>query len=355
MRTMHLFAGAGGGILADLILGHTPVVAVEWEPYPCQVLRERVADGWFPNMQVHEGDVRLFDSSEYQGRVDCIHAGFPCQDISNAGNQAGVGEGTRSGLYREVLRISDEIRPRYIFLENVAAVVTGDDGAMLRTVVGDLAERGFDAVWCRLAASQVGARHKRDRWWLLAFPSQQRCDSGRSDRQERHIQDNEKWQHQETQQKWHERKSRPGKACAVLPVTASQSGDVSANHRENREPQTPELRSGGGSANVPDMQGTGFEGSAKRQKEIKPWRRNTRVRKCKSNRNEAQSDMGGMADALANQLDIHDWVQEEAQVGRTTNETENRANRLKALGNGQVPLQAATAFSMLWQMMESQQ
>lgn len=170
LRTMHLFAGAGGGILADLILGHRPIVAVEWDKYACEVLRARVADGWFDGMSVWEGDVREFDPSEYQGRVDCIHAGFPCQDISIAGSKSGVGENTRSGLYREVLRISDLLQPRYLFLENVANIVTGDDGSMLRTVVGDLAARGYDCVWRCLSASEVGVNHKRDRWWLLAYP-----------------------------------------------------------------------------------------------------------------------------------------------------------------------------------------
>ena len=73
---MHLFAGHGGGLLADLILGHTPVVAVEWDGYACQVLRERAADGWFPGLRVWEGDVRLFHPStpeawiaSMQGRV----------------------------------------------------------------------------------------------------------------------------------------------------------------------------------------------------------------------------------------------------------------------------------------------
>lgn len=163
MRTMHLFAGAGGGLLADLILGHTPVVAVEWEPYACQVLRERAADGWFPELHVWEGDVRLFDPSEYAGNVDCIHAGFPCQDISRAGNQAGVGEGTRSGLYREVLRIAGVVRPRYLFLENVSAILSNGLG----TVLGDLAALGYDARWCCLKASDVGAPHHRDRWFAL--------------------------------------------------------------------------------------------------------------------------------------------------------------------------------------------
>jgi DNA (cytosine-5)-methyltransferase 1 len=162
-RTMHLFAGHGGGLLADLILGHTPVVAVEWDGYACQVLRERAADGWFPGLRVWEGDVRLFDPSEYTGSVDIIHAGFPCQDISNAGNKAGVGPETRSGLYREVLRIAGVVRPKQLFLENVSAIVSGG----LECVIADLAALGYDSEWLCLRASDCGATHHRDRWWLL--------------------------------------------------------------------------------------------------------------------------------------------------------------------------------------------
>ena len=164
MRTMHLFAGVGGGLLADLILGHTPIVAVEWDAYACQVLRERAADGWFPDLSVWEGDVRLFDPSEYAGKVDCIHAGFPCQDISVAGKQAGVSEGTRSGLYREVLRIAGVVRPKQLFLENVSAILSNGLG----TVLGDLAALGYDSRWLCIRASDVGASHHRDRWFLLA-------------------------------------------------------------------------------------------------------------------------------------------------------------------------------------------
>lgn len=165
MRTMHLFAGVGGGLLADIILGHTPLVAVEWEPYPCQVLRERCNEGWFPGLDVWEGDIRDFDPSEYAGKVDCIHAGFPCQDISNAGKRRGIGEGTRSGLYREVLRISSAVRPRFVFLENVASIKSNG----LETVIKDLALMGYDSRWACIRASDVGAPHRRDRWWCLAY------------------------------------------------------------------------------------------------------------------------------------------------------------------------------------------
>jgi len=166
-KTMHLFAGHGGGLLADLILGHTPIVAVEWDGYACQVLRERAADGWFPGLRVWEGDVSLFDPSEYTGNLDVIHAGFPCQDISVAGKQAGVSEGTRSGLYREVLRIAGVVRPKQLFLENVSAILSNGLG----TVLGDLAALGYDTRWLCIRASDVGAPHHRDRWFLLADSS----------------------------------------------------------------------------------------------------------------------------------------------------------------------------------------
>ena len=175
-KTMHLFAGIGGGLLADLILGHTPVVAVEWDAYACKILRERAADGWFPDLSVWEGDVRLFNPSEYTGVVDCIHAGFPCQDISVAGKQAGVSEGTRSGLYREVLRIAGVVRPKQLFLENVSAILSNGLG----TVLGDLAALGYDCRWLCIRASDVGAPHHRDRWFLLA-----NADSAQRQRNER--------------------------------------------------------------------------------------------------------------------------------------------------------------------------
>jgi DNA (cytosine-5)-methyltransferase 1 len=345
IRTMHLFAGAGGGILSDLILGHEPVVAVEWEPYACQVLRERSADGWFPGMQVWEGDVRLFDASEYKGRVDCIHAGFPCQDISIAGKQAGVGEGTRSGLYREVLRIADEVQPGYIFLENVAAIVTGDNGAMLRTVIGDLAERGFDAVWCCLPASEVGAKHKRNRWWLLGYSN----DTGNGTSEGGVNQNREKkdkgWEEQ-SQPKL----SRSGKDEARQVANADSERHV---HRESKE-QPAERReyaqrdTSASGIYVPNTNVTHEQGNkcTKRSKqEPAKYERNVQW--------EAERRLGRMADDVAYQLDENAWNETEAQVGRVTNEKENRAARLKALGNGQVPLQAAVAFSMLWEIMET--
>ena len=163
MRSLHLFAGAGGGLLCDLILGHEPIAAVEWDAYCCQILRERAADGWFPGLRVHEGDVRLFDPSEYAGRVDCIHAGFPCQDISAAGKGAGI-TGARSGLVSEVFRAIDAIRPRFVFLENSPRI----ESRGRPEVIAALVARGYAYRDGTIAASDVGAWHKRERWFCLS-------------------------------------------------------------------------------------------------------------------------------------------------------------------------------------------
>ena len=267
MQTMHLFAGAGGGLLADLILGHTPVVAVEWEPYPCQVLRERVADGWFPGLAVWEGDVRNFDPSEYKGRVDCIHAGFPCQDISVAGKQAGVGEGTRSGLYREVLRIAGAVGPDYIFLENVAAIKTNG----LEQVVKDLALMGYDCRWLCIRASDVGAPHHRDRWFCLAYSKLTRLEGQRG---------------------------QPGQQEIAKLGDASTLADTSD------------------CGNVRGQRGMGVA-------------------------EEEHDNRGSSSNGC------REWWEAEPDVGRVVDGVAFRVDKLKAIGNGQVPLQVAVAFTIL--------
>ena len=295
MRTMHLFAGHGGGLLADLILGHRPVIAVEWDRYACQVLRERAADGWFPDLRVWEGDVRLFDPSEYAGRVDCIHAGFPCQDISVAGNQAGIGEGTRSGLYREVIRIAGAVRPRYIFLENVAAIVS----IGLGPVLADLAALGYDCRWTCLRASDCGAPHHRDRWWLLADSYGDKRGAGGLG--------------QNSGPDWRDN------AGGVGEVFSDSSGnrcwDWEIQHINRQRQPSANACDDGAACNVADADGIYAQGQHHRSR-------------------QREFSGGG-------------WWETESNVGRVANGISNRVDRLKGLGNAQVPLQAAAAWRIL--------
>lgn len=255
MRTGHLFAGAGGGLLADRILGHTPVFAVEWDKYACEVLRQRSAEGWYPGLHVHEGDISLWNPSEYAGRVDSLHAGFPCTDISLAGNGEGI-EGAQSGLWSEVVRVADVLRPRELFLENSPAIVNRG----LDRVLSDLAALGYDAKWLCLSADRVGAPHERDRWWCLANARGGRCDTSEEGEIQHH-------------------------------------GSPENAHAESQ--RLPRIRIGSGV----------------KEKYTRP--------SCPN------------------------WWAVEPDLGRMVYGVANRAHRIRALGNGQVPLQAALAYQLL--------
>lgn len=97
--------------------------------------------------------------------ADVICGGFPCQDISYAGPGAGL-DGDRSGLWFEYARIVGELRPRFVLVENVAALLDRGMGAVL----GSLAAFGYDAEWHCIPASAAGALHARDRVWIVAYP-----------------------------------------------------------------------------------------------------------------------------------------------------------------------------------------
>ena len=144
-----------------MLLGHTCVCAVEIEPYPRKVLLQRQRDGILPKFPIWD-DVQTFDGRPWRGKVDVVAGGFPCQDISAAGKGAGI-DGKRSGLWGEMARVIGEIRPHYVFVENSPLLV----GRGLAVVLGDLAEMGYDARWCVLGAIHAGAPHKRDRIWIV--------------------------------------------------------------------------------------------------------------------------------------------------------------------------------------------
>lgn len=167
LRTFHLFAGAGGGILADLLFGHIPVGACEIEDYPRAVLLQRQRDGILPKFPIWD-DVCTFDGKPWRGKVDVVCGGFPCPDFSNANQsssrQTGL-EGERGRLWFETLRIIREIRPGGLFLENVRGLLKLGIGRVL----SDLHESGYNARWCMLGSDDTGGLHKRKRIWIYAF------------------------------------------------------------------------------------------------------------------------------------------------------------------------------------------
>jgi DNA (cytosine-5)-methyltransferase 1 len=156
LRVISLFAGIGGFDLGLERTGGFETVAVaELDGYASRILALRFPDA------ANVGDVT---KAEYPD-AEVICAGFPCQDISYAGAGAGLA-GARSGLFWEVVRAAGVVRPRYLILENVAALL----GRGLDTVLWALAEIGYDAEWHCIPASAVGAPHRRDRIWIIAHP-----------------------------------------------------------------------------------------------------------------------------------------------------------------------------------------
>lgn len=172
LRVLDLFSGIGGFSLGlERTGGFETVAFCEIESFPRRVL----AKHW-PEVP-HYDDVRTLtaDILRRDGiAVDVITGGFPCQDLSVAGKQRGMGEGTRSGLWSEIVRLVSELRPRYVIVENVAALLSGPSerrGGWFGRVLGDLAECGYDAEWRNIPAFMVGAPHRRERIWIVAWPA----------------------------------------------------------------------------------------------------------------------------------------------------------------------------------------
>jgi len=218
MHVLELFAGAGGGIYGGLLLGHTPVCAVEIVAKNRELLLQRQRDGVFPRFPIWD-DVRTFDGNPWRGVVDVVSGGFPCTDISAAGKGAGI-DGEQSGLWREMARIVRDVRPLYVFVENSPMLVTRGLGRVL----GDLAALGYDCRWTCLSAADCGAPHNRDRIWILGsrrdfiVPHSEHNRTGRrkqfpeSSREEAKHSDAECYGLERVEQRWAEARTtdRPG-------------------------------------------------------------------------------------------------------------------------------------------------
>lgn len=163
MRVLDLFSGIGGFSLGLERAGFETVGFCELDSFCRAVLKKH-----WPEVPCHD-DITTREFAE--GEADMVCGGFPCQDISNAGKRAGI-TGSRSGLWRELVRAIRVVRPKYAVVENVAALL--DDG--MGVVLGDLAESGYDAEWDCIPASAVGAPHVRDRVWILSYASGSRLE-----------------------------------------------------------------------------------------------------------------------------------------------------------------------------------
>ena len=298
LRLLDLFSGIGGFSFGlERSGGFETVAFCEIEDFPRRVL----AKHW-PKVPCYH-DIRELTAARLAAdgiAVDAICGGFPCQDISNAGKQAGI-EGERSGLWSEYARLIGELRPRVVFVENVAALL----GRGLDRVLGDLAALRYDAVWDCIPASAVGAPHQRDRLWLIAYASGVRCEpSG-------HVAAAE--QGPEAVVSF---ARRAGSACDAL---ANSTGKRRGEARQLRQ-RSEEWTAGGGEV-LADAYST--RGA--------PWipaERHGQEGHTREPYNCGNQLNGGAGAG---------WWSTEPDVGRVAHGVPNRAHRLKALGNAVVP------------------
>ena len=170
------FAGIGGFSYAatKLVGGYRTTQFIEIDPFCQKVLKKH-----FPNVPCHD-DIKTFTA--FPGQFDVITGGFPCQDLSVAGKRAGITKQSRSGLFYELIRVIRLVRPKFVVMENVAAILNNG----LDIVLGELSQAGYDAEWSIISASSLGACHRRSRWWCVAYTNSkglQRENIGKMERE----------------------------------------------------------------------------------------------------------------------------------------------------------------------------
>ena len=268
MRHLDLFSGIGGFALGLQWAGSFDTIGF------CEVdkVAQKVLKKHWPNVPIYD-DVKTLKGSDV-GTVDIITGGFPCQDISVAGKGAGLA-GERSGLWFEYHRIIKETRPKWVIAENVSALRSRGLDQVLRS----LAEIGYDAEWHCIPASAVGAPHRRDRIWIVAYPSGGKRISGTEEQR------------------------------VLRALSEDRTIDNNAGGRSETHPST-----------LAHTSGEGLEGQ--RLRESSTW--------------SEQSKSSGSGCIVRTSTRSSQW-DIEPSVGRVANGVSGRTHRLKQLGNAVVP------------------
>lgn len=345
MTVGSLFSGIGGLELGLELCGLGPVL---WQVESDEFCRQVLARHW-PGAARTVHDVR--DASRHNlASVDVLCGGFPCQPVSLAGQRKARNDDR--WLWPEYARIVGELRPRFVFVENVPGLLTADQGRAFGDVLGALATLGYDAVWDCFRASDVGAPHKRERIFLLAY----RHGDGQPQPEGSHG----------TERRW-----------------ALNGSEVHMADTDDSRPEGPDaggMRGGIGAALAGGqgrsvagalrstqqrgqpigVQGSAFSSVAREAGAAPNADSRVRASGCAvggaftrpAGGRIAQPGLGGVSYGLPGGLDGPRWPagRGEPQHAREPPRTAkgvNRPGRLKALGNAVVPAQAALAWRVL--------
>lgn len=316
MRELSLFTGAGGRLLGTKLLGWECIGYVESETYCQRVIEQRIADGVFDRAPIFN-DIREFIESgaadQYKGIADVVSAGFPCQPFSVAGKREGTDD--ERNMWPQTIECIRRVRPRFALLENVPGLLTS---GYFGTILGDLAEIGYSARWICLSAAEIGAPHRRNRLWILAYPNGARKQQPEGSQQE---------QRGRFSNGSIDLADATGERVEGMRPQGEQVSEVSA-------PEGVSGCSGGGitwwerdPADVRDATGEG----------LSDWGIQSMEQPCA----ESKSQRSGITHRRKETSDS------QSRLGRVADGVANRSHRLKAIGNGQVPGVVAAAWILL--------
>ena len=284
LKGLSLFSGNGGIDLALRDYVET-IGYCEIDRYSQHLIASNIEKGYLDFAPIYPDVTRLRGK---RGDCEIIFGGFPCTDISVAGLGKGL-EGKRSGLFFEVVRLVQEVRPTFVFLENVPAIRTRG----LAKVVETFTEMGYDCRWTCLSAASVGAPHKRERWFFLAYSNS-----------------NSNW----------------GQERESLAVQEAMESII-------RQNDSPTRQFGRASTDEWGCSMYGYDEADK--KDVADS--NSLWEQSKQDSRELPSDW--IADSS--------WWETQSSVGRVANELPFRMDRIKSCGNGVVPVQVKKAFETL--------
>jgi DNA (cytosine-5)-methyltransferase 1 len=327
MNHLDLFSGIGGFALAVRSL--PPIITtqfVEIDPFCQKVIAKN-----FPHIPCH-GDITTFTANT--GDFDLITAGFPCQDVSTAGAKAGLVVGNRSGLFHEVIRIIRLVRPKFVLLENVPGLLhRGMD-----TVLGELSEIGYSAEWQTISCAEIGGTHRRDRVWIIAYPSGLGLELG-----EWKSCDSENWNAATSEQVRQHIKTG---TSSVVQSSATHSNSVQCLQRKRLSTRSkwahhPDIDRSGGDSNASDPHRSRLE-RRKRCPRLKgtigEFERSDRL---PGQGQEVEPSFRRNDDGLSAGLDRHLLKLEDLPtalpIAAIESKVPNHKDRLKALGNSIVP------------------
>ena len=363
LKLLDAFAGIGGFSYAAerLVGGYETKQFIEIDKYCQSVLKKN-----FPNIPIHD-DIKTFKAE--RGEYDVPTAGFPCQDLSVAGQQRGIGEGTRSGLFYEVIRLIREIRPKFVLLENVRNLLSHQGGETFQEVLFQIAKAGYDAEWSVVSAKDVGACHKRERVWIIAYPNSEYEDrtegtfqtgrdsitSSTSSNSDGVLGLDLLRQQSEQGEKEHERFSdRDDRSTSNSTSIKSNDGEVRNNKGKGKE----QLQTGGDSSR--DVTNSHGNGSFTTERIRVDGQTNT---SSQERENEVSKFKGGSksrGSEVIQRFTDYRWEPQESQLNpywkgyisqptlrRGDDGLSNRVLRLKSLGNSIVPACAAVPLQRI--------